>query len=223
MIDKFKNKKVLIAIPSYSGSFPSLMVESLLQLKKPIQCGFSVIDRQRIDKCRNFFVKQALDGGFDYLFMVDDDNPIPPETLEKLLEGDKDIITVPILSRNPIEGGEYPMCAFYREDRKIKKKTIPYYIPIKKFKEGGYLHKIDAAGTGCILIKRKVLEKISKEYEYPFEFGDITVEGQRRTMSEDAEFSERAVKCGFEIWLDESIVPVHIGRSMLIKYNKEKI
>lgn len=212
--------KILIAMPSYNGQVPSITVQNLLQLHKPCECAFVIIDRQRIDKCRNFFVKQALEGGFDYLFMIDDDNPIPPDTLEKLLEDDKDIITVPILSRNPLEDGTHPLCAFYKEDRKIKKKTMPYYTPIKEFKEEGDLHQIDAAGTGCILIKRKVLESMAKEYEYPFEFGDITVEGQRRTMSEDAEFSERAVKQGFEIWLDERIIPIHLGQQQIIKYEK---
>ena len=51
-----------------------------------------------------------------------------------------------------------------------------------------------------------------------FEFGDITVEGQRRVMSEDCEFSERAAKLGFELWLDESIIPVHLGAKQMIKY-----
>lgn len=212
------DKKILIGLPSGSGLIPTLVVESLLRLHKPCTCGIVTAERQRIDKVRNYFGRQCLQGGFDYLFMVDDDNPIPPDTLEKFIEDDKDIVIAPILSRNPNKEGKHDLCAFYSEDVKIKEKTLRKYNPITKFKEDGDLHQIDAGGTGCILIKRKVLEVLFKKYETPFEFGDKTVEGQRRTMSEDVEFCEKAVSEGFEIWLDERIKPIHLGTNYHIIY-----
>jgi len=217
---ELKDKKVLIAIPCYSGYIPTLTVSSLLQLHKPCPCAFIVIDRQRIDKCRNFFIKEALKGDFDYLLMIDDDNPTPPGTLEMLLEDDKDIVIPPILSRNPNKEGQFTLCAYYKEDRLVKTETLAYYNHITKFVEEGHLHKIDAGGCGVMLIKKKVLEKMDKEYEYPFAFGDTMVEGQRRTMSEDVEFCERAVRQGFEVWLDERIVPIHLGNKRVIKYKQ---
>jgi len=220
MNEKYKDKKILIAIPCFSGMMSTMTVSSLLQLHKPAPCAFIVVERQRIDKCRNYFIKQTLKGNFDYLLMIDDDNPVPPDTLEKLLDADKDIVMAAILSRNPnLKTGVYDLCAFYAEEKLIKTKTLRMYNPIVSFKEEGPLHKIDAGGCGAMLIKRKVLEVMSKQYEYPFSFGDITVDGQRRTMSEDVEFCERAVKQGFEIWLDDSIRPVHISNPKLIKYN----
>ena len=93
------------------------------------------------------------------------------------------------------------------------------YFNIEKFRDEGSLHKIDGAGTGCMLIKRKVLETLNKKYQdFFFEFGDIRfdeieykgVKYDRRTMSEDCEFSERVIKEGFEIWLDERIKPIHL-------------
>lgn len=206
--------KILIAMPCYSGYVPSLTVQSLLQLHKPCPCAFMVVDRQRIDKCRNYFVKECLANDFDYLFMVDDDNPIPADTLEKFVEDDKDIIIAPILTRNPNKDGYHDLCAYYVENRGVGDgKTIKYYNFIKEFKDTGPLHKIDAGGTGAILIKRKVLEVLAKKYEYPFEFGDIKVNGQRRTMSEDVEFCERAINEGFEVWLDERVRPIHLGNN----------
>jgi len=71
-----------------------------------------------------------------------------------------------------------------------------------------------------MLIKRKVLEAMNKKHQdLMFEFGDVTVDGQRRTMSEDAEFCERAVDLGFEIWLDERIKPIHFTQMKAIKWN----
>lgn len=153
---------------------------------------------------------EALKNNCDYLLFVDDDNPIPPDTLEKFIEDDKDIVIAPILGRVPDKDGTHKLCAFYAEERDVKGEKLRLYHHITGFRDDGFLHRIDAGGTGCMLIKRKVLEAMSKKYEYLFEFGDITVGGQRRTMSEDAEFCERAVDSGFEIWLDERVRPYHM-------------
>ena len=205
----YKDKKILIGVPCGSGYMPSIMVQSLLQLHKPCPCAFLTIERQRIDKVRNYMVQQALLQGVDYLLMIDDDNPIQPETLEMLLEDDKDIVGATILSRNPNSQGVHDLCAFYSHEHKVDGKKLKLYDNITKFKEDGHLHKIDAIGTGCLLIKRKVLEKMLTKYKHgifentaiDFKKG-ITIDGtyyDRRTMSEDCEFSERAINCGFEV------------------------
>ena len=178
------------------------------------------MERQRIDKVRSYFVVQAVKNNFDYLFMVDDDNPIPEDTLEKFIEDDKDIVVAPILSRNPnMKTGKYDLCAMYGEEIDVKGAKLRMYTPITQFKEDGYLHKVDIGGTGAMLIKRHVLEAMVTKYpEGTFEFGDITVNGQRRTMSEDAEFCERAADLGFEIWLDERIKPIHLSGQRFVQY-----
>lgn len=212
-----QNTKVLIWMPCGSWFVPSLMVQSLLQLRKPCQCAFLVVDRQRTDKCRNFFVQECLKNGFDYLLMVDDDNPIPPDTLEKLLEHDKDIVIAPILTRNPDNTGHHNLCAYYAEDVEVAPgEFLTNYKFITEFKDAGILHKIDAGGTWCMLIKRAVLESIAESHEYPFEYGNVIVAGQRRTTSEDVEFTERCRLKGFEIWLDERVTPVHLGNQKQI-------
>lgn len=226
-------------MPSGSGMVPTMMVQSLLQLHKPYPCAFMSVERQRIDKARNAIAMEALNKGFDYLFFIDDDNPIPPDTLEKFIEDDKDIMVAPILSRNPNKDGVHDLCAFYGKESVHSKPTtelmsidppVRLYFPITVFKEEGYLHKVDGAGTGCMLIKRKVLEAVYKKYkDYMFEFGDIKfskdspliVQGisyDRRTMSEDVEFCERAIDLGFELWLDERIKPLHISGMKVVQY-----
>ena len=227
----YKDKKCLVGVPSGSGFMPTIMVQSLLQLHKPLPCAFITVERQRVDKARNYMVQQCLAGGFDYLLMIDDDNPIEPDTLEKLLAHDKDIVSAIILSRNPDKNGVHNICAFYSHEHKIDGKKIKLYDNIVDFRDKGPLHKVDAVGTGCILIKREVLEKLhAKHNGQPFEFGDIRfkkkikidgVEYDRRTMSEDCEFCERAINEGFEMWLDETITPIHLGRVEQIKYIKK--
>ena len=222
------NKTILIGMPSYGGLIPAATVQSLLQLHKPYPCAFMIVERQRIDKSRNSIVMEALKNNVDYLFFVDDDNPIPPETLELMVQDDKDIVIAPILGRNPNKSGKHPLCAFYKRDIKVDGEDLSLYFNIEEFIDGGPLHRVDAGGTGCMLIKTKVLLALFQKYkDYIFEFGDIrfnekvTVDGteyDRRTMSEDCEFCERATKLGFEIWLDDRIKPFHITNQNLIQW-----
>ena len=47
---------------------------------------------EKMPALRNMTVRRALEGGYDYLFSVDTDVVLHPETLLRLLEADKDII-----------------------------------------------------------------------------------------------------------------------------------
>jgi hypothetical protein len=219
-------KKILIGMPSGSGQVPVSMVQSLLQLHKPYPCAFMSVERQRTDKARNAIALEALRNDFDYLFFVDDDNPIPEDTLDRFIEDDKDVVVAPILGRNPDKDGNYSLCAFYAEEVE----GLRIYRNVGVFRDEGPLHKIDGAGTGAMLIKREVLVKLHEKYQdLMFEFGDIKLEKpiivdgnvyKRRTMSEDCEFSERAIDAGFEIWLDERVRPVHISGVKYIQWQR---
>jgi hypothetical protein len=218
------NSLVLIAMPNGSGQVPAPMVTSLLQLHKPCLCAFLVIERQMIDTARNGIVGEFLKNDFTHLLMVDDDNPIPEDTLEKMLEDNKDIVIAPILTRNPNKDGKHTLCAFYK--RVIE--GIKLYDNITVFKDNGDLHKIDGGGTGCILIKREVIEKLNKKYNgHLFERvrnvfeKPIMVDGKEfteRTISEDVLFCERAIDEGFEVWLDSRIRPFHITGNQFIQW-----
>lgn len=217
------NKMVLIGVPNGSSLFPAIMVNSLLQLRKPCPCAFMVVERQMIEKARNAIAMEAIKNNATHLLFLDDDNPVPPETLEVMLADDKDIVIAPILTRNPDVNGKYSLCAFYKKEVD----GVTLYENIEQFKDDGVLHKIDAGGTGCMLIKIEVLKKLFGIYgdsifertRLKFE-KPITVNGKEykeRTMSEDVEFSERATNAGFEIWLDSRIKPLHITG---INYNQ---
>lgn len=211
--------QVLIGVPCGSGQMPIAMVQSLLQLRKPCPAGFLSIERQRTDKARNALVSECLDKDFTHLLFLDDDNPVPPETLELMLQDDKDVVIAPILGRNPDGKGNLTLCAFYKEDCVFQGEKLRLYNNIMGFRDEGPLHKIDAGGTGCMLIKRKVLETLAEKYgKEVFAFTDITVGGQRRTMSEDVEFCERAVDAGFEIWLDDRIRPIHLTHMNAVQW-----
>jgi SAM-dependent methyltransferase len=209
--------KILLGVPTYSGLFPSVIVQSIFHLKKPCPVGFMTVDRLPIVEARNIIARQALAEKYDYLLFMDDDNPIPRDTLVKFVEDDKDMVCAPILHRNPDENGNRSLCVFYQ----YLQGDIRLYKPIERFPDG-YLHKIAACGMGCTMIKREVLEAVDKKYPgRPFQAGNLisynegdriidAAKGLKRTMSEDLEFSERAGDAGFEIWCDTRIRPLHL-------------
>lgn len=215
-------------MPNGSGSIPAVMVSSLLQLRKPCPCAFMVVERQMIEMARNGICAEGIRNNVSHVLMVDDDNPIPPETLEIMLADDKDVVIAPILSRNPKKDGTHDLCAFYRHEIG----GVNLYWNVVNFRDSGHLHKIDAGGTGCMLIKIDVLKKLNEIYKdkifertHTYFDKPITVnsvEYKERTMSEDVEFCERAVKAGFEIWLDERIRPLHITGNNMIQWRNGK-
>jgi glycosyltransferase involved in cell wall biosynthesis len=219
--------KILIGMPNYSGYVPIETYESHVSLRKPLSCGFRAVVQQQVDRARNIIAMDALKGGFDYLLFLDDDNPVPPDALERFLEADKDIVSAPILGRHP-EEGRHKMCSYYAKEIEVGGKPLKLYFKIDVFRDEGPLHKVDGTGTGCVLIKRKVLEALNKKYQdRMFEFSEVvfdnkvTIDGreyEKRTMSEDMTFCERAVEEGFEIWLDERVRPFHIIGRNLIQY-----
>lgn len=220
-----ENGKVLIGIPNGAGSIHHLMVESLMRLERPVDIGIHIVPRSRNDTARNEITVKAMEQAYSYVLYLDDDNPVPPDTLTKLLEDDKDIISVPIASRKSLTN-IHGACAYYSTDYD----GIRVYNRVRKFREEGYLHKVDAVGLGCTLVKRRVLEVLWKKYrEFIFEDGKIIFDKPRlvaggfkkwRRLTTDLEFSERCVDAGFEIWLDTRLRPVHIGEPNLITWDE---
>lgn len=218
--------RVFIGIPCWSGNIPVPMVNSLLELAKPSWSMISIIERQMIDTARNLLLRHFLESWCDYMLFVDDDNPIPSNTLEILMADDKDIVIAPILTRIP-KAWKHDLCAFYGKTVKWNWEEIKVYNHITTFKEDGPLHKIDAGGTGCMLIKRHVAEGMFKKYKLPFEKTYVKLENtiehngivyDSRTMSEDVEFCERAINEWYELWLDERVRPLHMTAPWFVQY-----
>ena len=219
--------KVLIGTPSKSGDIPALTTISLFALQRPCKVGIIVPQEYRTDHARNIIVKEALKG-WDYLLFIDADNPVPKDTLVRLLEDDKDIVGVPILTRRRERDKDHWLCAFYKQAFN----EVRFYFPIEKFRDEGYLHRVDAVGMGCTLIKKNVLEGLYEKYrDYVFEFTVTNLDepiqldenhiiGARR-MSEDLEFCERATDMGFEIWLDTRIRPIHLGNPVHVQWSED--
>lgn len=175
-------KKVLLAIPT-GGNLDYRIVEFILDMyhQKKYKVTIHISKLVGIEANRNQIVKALLNSTCDYLLMVDTDNP-PLDNPLDLIEEDKDIIGLPTpINMSCIRGISFFRYNIYKDDKQLK--------------DGEGLQKVDAVGTGCILIKREVFEKLEDNPFTPERYED-----DRIKVGEDIMFCRRAEKAGIDIW-----------------------
>ncbi|MAG18132.1 MAG: hypothetical protein CL944_01520 [Candidatus Diapherotrites archaeon] len=146
-----------------------------------------------MDVSRNKCVEKFFETDADWLFFLDTDTFMEPNTIELLLNHGKKIIGGIYTSRHE----PYLPIAYKKVDGKLTPITE---IPNKIF-------QVDALATGCLLIHKSVFEKMKKPY---FEY-EKDANKERILKSEDVFFCEKAKKEGFEIFADPSIKVWHYG------------
>ncbi len=136
-------------------------------------------------------VNEFMDDDFDFWLNIDSDNPPINNPLD-LVKLDKDIIGLPtpVWHFTGKIKGERP---FYENVYKYEPEEDAYTE--WKTKEG--LQQVDAVGTGCLLIARRVFEdRVMRQapFQRCYNF-DGTVE-----RGNDISFCERAIFQGFKVW-----------------------
>lgn len=168
--------KVFIGILTMGEVHSRLALALCKMINNPdykVELGF--VGAKRVEASRNIIAKQFLESKCDYLLMVDEDNPPIRNPLE-LLKEHKDVIIFP----TPIFYNKKVMWNIERQN------------PDKPMSG---LEKIKSGGTGCILIKRKVLEELG-EAPFQTEVDDYGV----TKLGQDIRFCIEAKKKGFSIW-----------------------
>lgn len=132
---------------------------------------------------RNKTIQRALDGGYDYLFSVDSDLVLHPDTLSVLLDAKKDIVAELFWTQSWANAWYYDQCDGMDP----------------KWVEPG-LYEVGMTGA-CILISRKVLEAGVNYSPIP---------NIKKLYGEDRFFCIRAACHGFSIWADSHCPPYHL-------------
>ncbi len=92
-------------------------------------------------------------------------------------------------------------------------KVIDGYKPIPPNRRIG-LQPVDAVGTGCICIKRIVLEHVKAPFERKWSEKGIQLLGQ------DFYFCEKSKRAGFEVWVDWEKICDHMKTISLVSVLK---
>lgn len=190
--DGLQGKKILITVPNRDWVHAAVVrCLLILIMDKRYKKRITFPNGRPYENNLNHIVNEFIKENFDFWLSIDTDNP-PFENPLDLIEWDKDIIGLP----TPIwfyEGekkGESPIYwSAYDYDEKLD--AYREHRP----REG--LQKVDAIGTGCFLIARRVFEnRIMRQGPFLRQWlPDGTVR-----KGNDISFCERARTQGFEIY-----------------------
>jgi hypothetical protein len=212
-IDYLRQQRVHICMPCYGGQLTESTFMSYIKWSNTCrQLGLdwtieTMTNESLISRARNTLVAKFLNNPTStHLMFVDADIGWEPWHLLVLLNADKDVI-----------GGLYPM------------KTMPVKWVVNGFegaKEDGHLQEVSKTGTGFMLIKRHVFEKLNRHPSVKTFANDIglpkdldphmktyfdTAVRENRYYSEDWTFCENWRDFGGEVWVDKRVLLKHTG------------
>jgi hypothetical protein len=247
-VEDLKNHKVFIATPMYGGMAHGMYVKSCLDLqstlgKYGIETKFSFLfNESLITRARNYLVDEFLRSGYTHLLFIDSDVHYNPEDVVALLALDKDVIGGPYPKKS-INWGNVAEAARKHPNmnpRELEKLVGEYVFNVVKgtsqFQVTEPLEVMEI-GTGYMLVKRHVFDKMAVEYPNirykPDHVGQSNFDGSRyihayfdtvidskesitgggtdRYLSEDYMFCQMWRKMGGEIWLCPWMKTQHIG------------
>lgn len=162
------------------------------------------------DYIRNYVVREFLKREtYTHLFMVDSDEAIPIDTVERLLKLDA-----------PLATGCYPAkCGTSIKWALAYKGTDGHYRLIDKLTDSSAPFAVDAGGAGCLLIRRDVFDKVTYPWFRWIENDDGT------QMSEDIHFFDKCVNAGIRCIADPTVLVRHYKTMDLlgIMVSREKL
>lgn len=208
-----QGRKVFIGIPAYDGKLNIKTAFALAKLMPTaLQHGVSLFLSHMsgcsiITMARNALVNEFLKTDAEELLFIDADVVIEPDNVLRIIaQGvDRDVLA-----------GMYPRRA----------KDRHFFLDIYRDEQGalvfdGPLLRVNRVGTGFMLIKRHVIEKLVIDHpEWCVEnrSGDGSVSAvfdfairDGKYIGEDYLFCDRATEAGFTCWVDVELSLPHIG------------
>ena len=201
-----KRRSVLVGTPSYDGRIDVCYAHSLRMTERqasmrgiditPVYLSYDAL----VQRARNDLVQIALEGGFDDLFFIDSDMEWDADWALAILGHDVDVVG-----------------ATYRKKTDAQELyTAAATLPIPaEIKTGLWL--VDGLGTGFLKLSRKALQALwdsSEEYRNEGKscrwiFDVCPVNGE--LVGEDMIVCRKLRELGFNIHLDPTFTPIHIG------------
>lgn len=126
--------------------------------------------REALARAQNFARNKMLEGNYDYLFSLESDIMIEPNTIEKLLIQGKDVISGLYMIGDRSKGIQIPCITLPEYNDKIKafgtrllkKEELTTYI-------GNGIQRVAAAGMGVCLMHNSVIKRFKFKYDPRFD------------------------------------------------------
>lgn len=247
-LEELRKNKLFVATPMYGGMAHGLYIKSSLDLqttmnKYGIETKFSFLfNESLITRARNYLVDEFLRSDHTHLLFIDSDIHYNPQDVLALMALDKDVIGGPYPKKS-INWGNVAQAARSHPNMEAKEleQLVGEYVfnVVKGTKQFTVTDPLEVMeiGTGFMLVKKEVFEKMEKEYpmirykpdhvgqanfdgtRYIHAYfdtvidskGSITDGGSERYLSEDYMFCQMWRKMGGQIYLCPWMKTQHIG------------
>lgn len=228
---------IYLATPAYGCIVHTPFASSLLQLqgeciKRGVDISVDMLGNESlVQRGRNILQARFLKSSATHLLFIDADIAFSPESiLDRLIPADKDVITG-VYAKKSIDW-ELVRSKLLKKDstEPVQSAGLDYNINMKPGEnpvKDGIVEVLDSA-TGFMLIKRRVIEDMWKEYAdelwckndiqgttnvdaYCAIFDCMIDQESRRYLSEDYAFCRRWQRMGGKIYADITFPLAHIG------------
>ncbi len=138
----------------------------------------------------------VLKENFDFLLTLDMDTIPPKNIIQKLLQHDKDVVAGLYFGQHAVNNKlmQVPFAWMFMSREGFWGRTR--YMNPDEF-SSGKLFELGMAGTGCVLISKKVLEKINFRYDNSMDAAD------------DRWFFYDCHRLGIQPYIDTSVICAH--------------
>lgn len=156
----------------------------------------------------NLIVQDVLRGGYDFWVTMDDDNPPRANPLD-LVFFDRDVIGCPTPVWSHTVRGDRPY--YYNAMDEVDTPDGKAFKPHEASTDG--LQQVDAVGSGCMVVARRVLEALQDTPAFMRVFDEQGVARQ----SADFAFCQKARAAGFSIWAHFGYICDHFNELPLLE------
>lgn len=188
--------KILVAVPTFETICPETF-KSIWDLDTEHELYFEFVKGYDCAVARNMIAELCIKGDYDYVLMVDSDMIIPGGTLNVMLDDPVDVCFGAYPRKNNTEG----------KTTLIKPNTKNYedsfYMSDLK---GNQRISVKGGGFGCVLINRKVIEKLAYPWFKYVSYNNGTF------LSEDYYFCSKAREAGFKLEAATGVKCGHLVR-----------
>lgn len=240
MVKMSDRRKVFVATPMYGGMCTGFYTQSVLMLQNVfaangVESALSfVFNESLIQRARNSLVHAFLKTDCTHLLFIDADLRFDGNGVYKMLECDKEVIC----GIYPKKEINWPMIKMAVENgtpvEELKWHTGSWVINLAGYAGSATVSvnepfEIWAGGTGMMLIKREVFEKLKEvtpiytndmtdlagtigDKDQIYNFFSLSIEpGTNRLLSEDYHFCREWREIGGQIWAAPWLTPGHVG------------
>lgn len=208
MTDDTTTIEVCVPNRESSSEINASLAKTLQSLETPDDGEYEVKVRhsylQPVDANRNKMVKNFLeDEDNDWLLMIDND-VVPPKDIIKMVEHGKPVVSATVT----IKKGAVPQPIILKEHGdQYRQVNVAEYLE----NESDGLIPVDGVGTGCLLIRRDVLENMSPPW-FKFLYND---EDGSLQLGEDFYFSRRLAQEDVPMFVSTDHVCSHFKKTDL--------